>query len=123
MTDRTFAERLRRAIDADPNLTEAGLAVKSGLDNSALRSLLSGRVKNPRLDTAMKVCRALGTTLENFMSGAFEAAQLPADVEAQHIRDLLSQLSPEERRLLVTYGEGLRDAQNRLRPPPQSTSK
>lgn len=112
MTDRTFAERLRRAIDADPDLTEAGLAVKAGLDNSALRSLLSGRVKNPRLDTAMKVCNALGTTLENFMSGAFEAAQLPADEEAQHIRDLLSQLSLRERRLLITYGEGLRDARN-----------
>jgi transcriptional regulator with XRE-family HTH domain len=110
MTDRTFAERLRRAIDADPALTEAGLAVKAGLDNSALRSLLAGRVKNPRLDTAMKVCSALGTTLEDFMSGAFEAAQLPADEEAQHIRDLMSQLTLRERRLLITYGEGLRDA-------------
>jgi transcriptional regulator with XRE-family HTH domain len=70
MPDRTFAERLRRIIDADPDLTVAGLAVRAGLDNSALRSLLSGKSKNPRLDTAMKVCAALGTTLEDFLSGA-----------------------------------------------------
>ena len=111
--------RLQRTIDNDPALTVAGLAVKAGLDNSALRSLLSGRVKNPRLDTAIKVCAALGTTLEDFMSGAYEAGRVPADTEAQRIRSLLSQLSPNERRLLITYGEGLRDAhgESNQRPP------
>ncbi|MGX9855804.1 helix-turn-helix domain-containing protein [Limimaricola variabilis] len=110
MSDRTFAQRLQRVIDADPSLTVAGLAVKAGLDNSALRSLLSGRAKNPRLDTAMKVCAALGTTLEDFMSGAYEGAPEAADQEAARIRTLLSQLSPDERRQLLSYGEGLRDA-------------
>jgi transcriptional regulator with XRE-family HTH domain len=119
MSEPTFAERLQRTIDNDPALTVAGLAVKAGLDNSALRSLLSGRVKNPRLDTAIKVCAALGTTLEDFMSGAYEAGRVPADTEAQRIRSLLSQLSPNERRLLITYGEGLRDAhgESNQRPP------
>lgn len=112
MSDRTFAQRLQAVIDSDPELTPAGLAKKAGLDNSALRSLLSGKAKNPRLDTALKVCAALGTTLEDFMSGSFEAGRLPADTEAQRIRFLLSQLSPRERRLLITYGEGLRDARD-----------
>lgn len=115
MSDPTFAERLQRVIDSDDSLTVAGLSVKAGLDNSALRSILSGRVKNPRLDTAVKVCAALGTTLEDFMSGAFEAGRVSADTEAQRIRSLLSQLSLHERRLLLTYGEGLRDAQNQDR--------
>ncbi len=110
MSEPTFSERLQRVIDNDPNLTVAGLAVKAGLDNSALRSLLSGRVKSPRLDTAIKVCEALETTLEDFMSGAFQSATVPADEEAQRIRTLLSQLTPEERIRLVTYGEGMRDA-------------
>ncbi|WP_121068286.1 helix-turn-helix domain-containing protein [Chachezhania antarctica] len=110
MPEPTFSERLQSVIDRDPNLTVAGLAVKAGLDNSALRSLLSGRVKNPRMDTAIKVCAALGTTLEDFMSGAFQAGQVPADSELQRIRSLLSELSPRERHLLITYGEGLRDA-------------
>lgn len=123
MIDRTFAERLRRAIDSDPKLTEAGLATKAGLDNSALRSLLSGRVKNPRLDTAMKVCEALNTTLEDFMSGAFEAGRLPADAEDQRIRHLVSQLTIEERVRLVTYGEGLRDAREMAQKPSVQDTK
>lgn len=110
MTEPTFAERLQSVIDNDPNLTVAGLAVKAGLDNSALRALLSGRVKNPRLDTAVRVCAALGTTLEDFMSGAFQAGKHPSDDEAQRIRALMSQLSLEERRLLLSYAEGLHDA-------------
>ncbi|MBF9042981.1 helix-turn-helix domain-containing protein [Rhodobacterales bacterium HKCCE4037] len=110
MTEMTFAKRLQRVIDNDPKLTVAGLSVKAGLDNSALRSLLSGRVKNPRLDTAMKVCAALGTTLEDFMSGAYEQAGDDRSSEDQRIRDLLSQLSVDERQLLLSYGEGLRDA-------------
>ncbi len=110
MTDRTFAQRLKTVIDSEPDLTEAGLATKAGLSNSVIRKLLKGNTQNPRVDTAIKICEALGTTLEDFMSGAYEAGRVPADTEAQRIRSLLSQLSPNERRLLITYGEGLRDA-------------
>ena len=110
MSDRTFSQRLQAVINAAPDLTPAGLATRAGLDNSAIRSLLSGKAKNPRLDTAIKICSALGTTLEDFMSGEFQGAQVPADEESRRIRALLSQLSPRERHLLITYGEGLRDA-------------
>ncbi|WP_320178104.1 helix-turn-helix transcriptional regulator [Roseovarius pacificus] len=112
MTDRTFAQRLKSVMENDPELTEAGLATKAGLSNSVVRKILKGTTQNPRVDTAIKLCAALGTTLEDFMSGAFEAGRVEADTEAQHIRALLSQLSPRERRLLITYGEGLRDAQD-----------
>lgn len=120
MSDRTFAQRLQAVIDADTDLTPAGLAKKAGLDNSAIRSLLSGKAKNPRIDTAIKICAALGTTLEDFMSGAFQNSAVPADEEAQRIRTLLSQLTPEERVRLVTYGEGMRDARQMApqAPPP-----
>ncbi len=118
MTDRTFAERLKRAIERDPALTPAGLAVKAGLSNSVVRKILAGHTKNPRVDTAIMICRALGTTLEDFMSGAFEGARLEEDEEDQRIRDLLSQLSIEERRLLLGYAEGLRDARLKAREEP-----
>ncbi|EEE36979.1 Helix-turn-helix domain protein [Rhodobacteraceae bacterium KLH11] len=110
MTDRTFAERLKAVIDEDPTLTEAGLATKAGLSNSVIRKLFKGNTQNPRVDTAIKICEALGTTLEDFMSGAFQGEAVPADEEAQRIRTLMSQLTPEERVRLVTYGEGMRDA-------------
>ncbi|MDI3335890.1 helix-turn-helix transcriptional regulator [Defluviimonas aestuarii] len=67
MNDRTFADRLKWVIDNDPDLTEAGLAVKAGLANSTVRKLLAGTVQNPRMDTAKKICAALGTTVDQFM--------------------------------------------------------
>lgn len=120
MTDRTFAERLKAVIEQDSSLTEAGLATKAGLSNSVIRKLLKGNTQNPRVDTAVKICAALGTTLEDFMSGAFQNSAVPADEEAQRIRTLLSQLTPEERIRLVTYGEGMRDARQMApqAPPP-----
>lgn len=118
MNDRTFAQRLQAAINSDPKLTPAGLAKQAGLDNSAIRSLLSGKAQNPRVDTAIKICGALGTTLEDFMSGVFQTSRLPADTEDQNIRTLLSQLTIEERRRLVTYGEGMRDARDLAKKAP-----
>lgn len=123
MTDRTFAQRLQSIIENNEDLTPAGLAKRAGLDDSAIRSLLSGKAKNPRLDTAMKICAALDTTLEDFMSGIFQAAQPPADEEAQRIRNLLSQLTTEERQQLATYGEGLRDARQLLQTIPAPNNK
>lgn len=123
MTERTFAQRLKAAIDADPNLTEAGLATKAGLSNSVIRKLLKGDTQNPRVDTAIRICAALGTTLEDFMSGAFQDATVPADAADQRIRHLLSQLTVEERVRLVTYGEGLRDARQMVQKPPAEDAK
>jgi|TARA_R100000541_G_scaffold36671_1_gene44728 transcriptional regulator with XRE-family HTH domain len=112
MIDRTFAQRLKAAVENSETITEAGLATKAGLSNSVVRKILKGTTQNPRVDTAIKICSALGTTLEDFMSGAFEAGQVSSDKEAVRIRHLLSQLSARERHLLITYGEGLRDAQD-----------
>lgn len=108
MENRTFAEKLKAVIDADPNLTPAGLAKMAGLDNSAVRSILSGRAKNPRLDTAMKICAALGTTLEEFMGS-------PQTPEERDIARLISQLTVEERRQLIGYGQALLDAKGQTR--------
>lgn len=100
MTERTFAERLRVVIDADPDLTEAGLARAAGLDNSTIRQLLSGKAKNPRLDTAMKICRALGTTIEHFMGSDLDPTQ--AEILALYV-----QLSDAERRILLAAAKGI----------------
>lgn len=113
MIDRTFAQRLKAVIEKSETITEAGLATQAGLSNSVVRKIIKGTTQNPRVDTAIKICSALGTTLEDFMSGAFEDGQVSSDQESLRIRHLLSQLSPRERHLLITYGEGLRDAQDR----------
>lgn len=113
MIDRTFAERLRAVIDNDPNLTEAGLATRAGLSNSVIRKLLAGDTKNPRIDTAMKICAALGTTIEEFMGS-------PQTQEERDILRLISQLPVHLRRQLLGYGQALADAQDQ---PPLSPPK
>ena len=95
-----FVEKLRRLIDADPDITAAGLSLKAGLTNSAIRAMFSGKNKSPRLETARKICEALGTTYEEFMSDAQFS-------EEQEIVRLVSQLSEADRQLLLGFGQGL----------------
>lgn len=111
MVQSSFVEKLRRVIDSDPNLTAAGLAVRAGLDNSAIRSLLTGRAKNPRWDTIEKICAALGTSVEEFMGS-------PQTPEERDILRLVSQLPVDLRRQLLGYGQGLLASQDQSPPPP-----
>lgn len=104
MKNRTFAERLKRVIEGDPSLTEAGLAVRAGLANSTIRKLLAGTVQNPRVDTAMRICEALGTTVDQFM----RPDQTP---EEQEILRLTRLLPDHLRRQLLGYAEALSGAQ------------
>jgi transcriptional regulator with XRE-family HTH domain len=110
MEKRTFAQRLQSVIDADDTLTAAGIATRAGMDNSAVRYLLSGKAQNPRLDSAMKICVAIGTTLEKFMSDDFPGLGAADQSQVQHTQDLLAKLTPDELVRLVSYAEGLRDA-------------
>ena len=100
MTERTFADRLKAVIEADPDLTVTGLSVRSGLSDAAVRRILSGHVKNPRLDTAMKICRTLGTTIEDFMGD-------PVDPVERDIAALVSRLPEDARHRLLGFGQAL----------------
>lgn len=100
MKDRTFAERLRWVIDNDPDLTEAGLAMKAGLANSTIRKLLAGTVQNPRVDTAIKICTALGTTVDEFM----KTSRTP---EEREIIRLTALLPDQLRHQLLGYAQAL----------------
>lgn len=108
MKDRTFAERLRWAIDNDPDLTEAGLAVKAGLANSTIRKLLAGTVQNPRVDTAIRICAALGTTVDQFMKPDLTP-------EEREIIRLTGLLPDHLRRQLLGYAQGLAEGADRAR--------
>lgn len=99
---RDFVQRLEDYLAAHPEETPAGLAVRAGLDNSAIRSLLAGRARGPRLETAMKICAAIGTTLEEFMGQ-------PRSPEERDILRLLSQLPVSQRQRLLGYAEALLD--------------
>lgn len=104
-----FLRRLKERIDSDPNLTVSGLAVKAGLNNAAIRQWLSGTNKSPTIASARKVCAALGTTLEEFMS----EAQTP---EEKEIVRLALQLPDHLLKELLGYGRGLAAAAGQSQP-------
>jgi len=95
-----FVTRLKRRIEQDPDLTPAGLAVLSGIDNSTIRKLLSGANQSPKVATAQKICKALGTTLEAFMSNDHDTLRA-------EILSLYSQLSDDERLVLQSVAKGM----------------
>lgn len=94
-----FIDILIRRMEEDPKLTPAGLAKSAGLDDSTIRQMIKFR-RSPRVDTAMKICRALGTTIEAFMG------QPQTDAERRILR-LVSELSEPLLQRLLGYGEGL----------------
>lgn len=104
-----FLKRLRDVIDADPNLTVAGLAVKAGLNNSVIRAWFAGN-GSPKLETARKICEALDTTLEAFLSEARSA-------EEKEIVRLATLLPEHLRRQLLGYGQGLLAAEDQTQQP------
>ncbi len=104
-----FVEILIQRIKSDPELTEAGLAVRAGLDNSTIRQMIKNH-RNPRIDTAMKICHALGETVETFMS------QRASDPVMSELLFHLEQLTAEERAMLLAAAKGLRAHHPAARP-------
>lgn len=110
-----FVDILMERLESDPGLTEAGLAKAAGLDNSTIRQMIKFR-RNPRIDTAMKICRALGTTIEEFMGQA-------QTEEERRILRLVAELPVELRRQLIGYGEALAAAPDPSQPKPPATDQ
>tara|TARA_R110002049_G_scaffold45609_9_gene133011 strand:+ start:2821 stop:3177 length:357 start_codon:yes stop_codon:yes gene_type:complete len=94
-----FLLKLQETIAANPDINVSKLAVDAGLSNSAIRLMLA-KNKSPTIKTARKICAALGTTLEVFMSQA-------QSEEEREIVDLASRLPVALRQKLLGYGQGL----------------
>jgi len=109
MMESEFVRRLRARIAADPEITAAGLAVAAGLNNSAIRSLFSGKAKNPRADTMEKICAALGTTVNEFMAPERTSEEI-------EIARLVSLLSEPLRHQLLGYAAALVASQDPAQP-------
>ena len=59
-----------RVVDLceDRNISINKLAVMSGLTQSTLQSIISGKSKNPKLLTIVRICESLEINLEKFFS-------------------------------------------------------
>ena len=115
METRDFVDILKDRIEADPDLTVSGLAVKAGLNNSTIRQMIA-KGRSPRIETAVKICRALGETVESFLSEA-------QDPITREIILHLEQLSDEERLMILAAAKGLHDHGHAAAPRSASTSR
>lgn len=61
--------RLQERIDSDPNMNMTKLATKAGLNNTAVRSILTGRSKSPEFATVLAICKALDMSLDELLEG------------------------------------------------------
>lgn len=113
-----FGKRLALIIHAREDLTSSGLSIRAGLDNSAIRAIISGKARSPRLDTAMKICEALGTDLYRFLAadladlerGILPGQALRLDESAlqdfpARMQAVLSHLTPSDKYRLLLMAE------------------
>ena len=110
-----FVDILVERLASEPELTEAGLAKAAGLDNSTIRQMIKFH-RSPRIETAIKICKALGTTIEEFMGQ-------PQTEEERRILRLVADLPVALRLQLLGYGEGLAAAANPPLLPPPATDQ
>ncbi len=71
MTHDPFIEGLRAIFSADDAPAPATISAKAGLDKSAIRKMLSGDARSPRLSSAIAIANALGTTVEEISNASF----------------------------------------------------
>ena len=63
-----FVAGLRVVFGQRSDLTPARVAMDAGLDNSAIRKMFAGEIKNPTVANAMKISRVLGLTIDEVIS-------------------------------------------------------
>ena len=65
-----FIEALADFFRENPEFTPAGVSVAAGLNNAAIRHMLSGKSKSPKIDTALRICEVIGKSLPEMLGVA-----------------------------------------------------
>ncbi len=112
MKEDEFISGLRAIFEADPTLKPAKVAREAGLNNSSIRKMFDGSSSNPTRRTMEKIAAYFGTTVEAIAHGTAvrnPSSQKLADLDStvQQIVAYLSQLTDEEKDLLLAAAEGL----------------
>lgn len=76
--DAEFGLALGRAIERSRvagSLSAGALAASAGVSVDTIRSIESGRISSPGLLVTLRLCRALGTSIDQLVAEAIELAQ------------------------------------------------
>ncbi|MBP5158050.1 MAG: helix-turn-helix domain-containing protein [Treponema sp.] len=102
-----FRERLREEISF-VGLSNKELAAKAGITLRSLVSYVSGQSCMPSADVAVKLARALGTTVEYLVTG--QNASLSDEASGEKVRRLLqvyTSLPEKQKSLLLAVAEDI----------------
>ncbi|MEV2909172.1 helix-turn-helix domain-containing protein [Paenibacillus larvae] len=94
-------------------MTKYKLAKESGLPQSTITSIMSGRIKNPSLDSLMKIANALEVPISYLFEDSEVADYLRPQIKEainETIRDIantIQRLSPEQQKLVRMFVETL----------------
>ena len=105
-----FRERLREEISF-VGLSNKELAARAGITLRSLVSYVSGQSCMPSADVAVKIARALGTTVEYLVTG--QDASLPDADSGEKARRLLhvyASLPEKQKSLLLAVAEDIQKA-------------
>lgn len=56
-------------IRTERNISQAALASISNVPQQVISDIESGKVRNPRIETVMKLCKALDVSIDEMMKG------------------------------------------------------
>lgn len=102
-----------RSLIAEKGFTPTRLAKEAGLGYTSVRDILTGNSASPRYITLLKLAHVLGVDPRCITIGAdFQSV----DEQMSEAVDLLSQLNPEDRNLLLTALKMKISSQNSLTP-------
>ena len=94
-----FVDALRWWLDHREGLNPTGLAKAAGLDKTAVRQMIEFD-RSPRIDTALKICVALGVTLDQFLAR-------DDDARRTELLRLLDRLTDDELDMLQAAARGI----------------
>lgn len=100
-----FVEALRWWLDHREGLSPTGLAKQAGLDKTAIRQIIEFD-RSPRIDTAMKICAALGVSLDQFLAR-------DDDARRSELMRLLALLTDDELDMLQAAARGIAERRSR----------
>jgi len=81
-----FVETLKWWLEQKDALTPTALARQAGLDKTAVRQMIVME-RSPRIDTAAKICAALGVSLDQFFARDFSGQRSSLVRQLDHLTD------------------------------------
>ena len=107
-----FRDRLREEISFS-GLTYKELSAKTGISKRTIISYVSGQSCMPSADVAVKLAKALNTSVEYLILGEkSNSAQEKSDERSRKLNHIFKDLSDAQKKLLVSVAENIKSCLN-----------